>query len=593
MDFSNGWSKVHTMQKTLFYLMSVILVACGGEEKVNLPEEPETPEAEIILADGTDVYPLLDASGGTVALHFTATADWSASVGNERAVSWITVSPSSGKAGDASVTVTVASNEGTDERTASVFLECGDIRTTIVVTQKQKDALIISQQSYEVPAGESVIDVEIEANVAFETTISDTWIELVDTRSMEKSVLSFRILANDGYEQRNGSILIRSGELEETVRIYQEGKEEEVLLLSEDLVEVGAAGGTVDVQLQWSVSYVCKPEADYSWISELATRAVSTHTLHFEVQPNDTYDMREARFVFIDETEAVSDTLTIRQYAMDEILVPSDPVVCEASAGTFPLEVSANVSYTVETDASWLKQVAGRALEQSTLYFSVEENTEAVMREGHIILSGNGIKRTVKVMQKGKEEAPYLIVSQDLFNVQADGGIIRFTISGNVPYRVSTEADWISRMLSGTSEEEAVFTVLRNESVTGREAEITVASEDGSLVRTVRVVQSGASVYLEVTPSDIAAPSEGGRYAFTVDSNVEYTLICSDESWIRIDGNEIVVAPNEITAQRRGNVTVQTDSLVRVIDITQLGRKEETPSAGGSIEDFTENEEDW
>lgn len=84
MDTLFRWGKMHCMQKALFVLLSVVLVACSGEEKVNLPDEPETPEAEITLAEGTDKHPLLDASGGTVTLHFTSTADWKATVGNVR-----------------------------------------------------------------------------------------------------------------------------------------------------------------------------------------------------------------------------------------------------------------------------------------------------------------------------------------------------------------------------------------------------------------------------------------------------------------------------------------------------------------------------
>ena len=770
MDTLFRWGKMHCMQKALFVLLSVVLVACSGEEKVNLPDEPETPEAEITLAEGTDKHPLLDASGGTVTLHFTSTADWKATVGNVRASSWITVSPTSGKAGEASVTISVAANDGTDERTASVFLDCGDSRETIVVSQKQKDALIVSRQSYELSAGESLIEVEVEANVTFEVEVSDTWIEQISTRSLEKSVLSFRILANDGYEKRSGSILVRSGELQETVRIYQEGKEKEVLLLSEDMVEVGALGGTVDVQLQSSVSYICKPVTEYTWVSEITSRAVSTHTLHFAVQPNDTYDMREARFVFIDETESLSDTLTIRQYAADEILVPSDPIICEPESGTFSFDVSANISYDVTTDVSWLKQVVGRGMEQSTLHFSVEENTGSAMREGNIILSGNGVERTVKVMQKGKEEAPYLIVSQEHFNILPEGGTVRFTVKANVPYRVNTDADWMVQAVSRSSDEivftvsanestssreatitvasedgslvrtvqvvqkgeavyldvspsflsltsssqtislqvetnthyrlssdaswlvcdmtglgnwsnpsftvsaneltssreatitvtsedgslvriaqvaqkgEAVyldvspsflsltsssqtislqvetntryrlssdaswlvcdmtglgnwsnpsFTVSANESTSSREATITVTSEDGSLVRTVQVVQKGEAVYLDVSPSNISATAEGGKFTFTVNSNTQYTFTCSDNSWISVDGNLIVIGANTSTSQRKGNVTVRAAELVRVIEITQAGKKEETPFAGGSIEDFTENEEDW
>lgn len=66
MDTLFRWGKMHCMQKALFVLLSVVLVACRGEEKVNLSDEPEAPEAEITLAEGTDKHPLLDASGGTV-----------------------------------------------------------------------------------------------------------------------------------------------------------------------------------------------------------------------------------------------------------------------------------------------------------------------------------------------------------------------------------------------------------------------------------------------------------------------------------------------------------------------------------------------
>ncbi|WP_303186613.1 BACON domain-containing protein [Phocaeicola coprocola] len=582
MDTLFRWGKMHCMQKALFVLLSVVLVACSGEEKVNLPDEPETPEAEITLAEGTDKHPLLDASGGTVTLHFTSTADWKATVGNVRASSWITVSPTSGKAGEASVTISVAANDGTDERTASVFLDCGDSRETIVVTQKQKDALIVSRQSYELSAGESLIEVEVEANVTFEVEVSDTWIEQISTRSLEKSVLSFRILANDGYEKRSGSILVRSGELQEAVRIYQEGKEKEVLLLSEDMVEVGALGGTVDVQLQSSVSYICKPVTEYTWVSEITSRAVSTHTLHFAVQPNDTYDMREARFVFIDETESLSDTLTIRQYAADEILVPSDPIICEPESGTFSFEVSANISYDVTTDVSWLKQVVGRGMERSTLHFSVEENTGSAMREGNIILSGNGVERTVKVMQKGKEEAPYLIVSQEHFNILPEGGTVRFTVKANVPYRVNTDADWMVQAVSGSSDE-IVFTVSANESTSSREATITVTSEDGSLVRTVQVVQKGEAVYLDVSPSFLSLTSSSQTISLQVETNTHYRL-SSDASWLVCDmtglGNwsnpSFTVSANELTSSREATITVTSEdgSLVRTVQVVQEGRDE-------------------
>ena len=59
------------------------------------------------------------------------------------------------------------------------------------------------------------------------------------------------------------------------------------------------------------------------------------------------------------------------------------------------------------------------------------------------------------------------------------------------------------RLCPGSSDE-IVFTVSANESTSSREATITVTSEDGSLVRTVQVVQKGEAVYLDVSPSNIS-----------------------------------------------------------------------------------------
>ena len=115
----------------------------------------------------------------------------------------------------------------------------------------------------------------------------------------------------------------------------------------------------------------------------------------------------------------------------------------------------------------------------------------------------------------------------------------------------------------------------------------------GRNLATSRMVQKGEAVYLDVSPSNISATAEGGKFTFTVNSNTQYTFTCSDNSWISVDGNLIVIGANTSTSQRKGNVTVRAAELVRVIEITQAGKKEETPSAGGSIEDFTENEEDW
>jgi hypothetical protein len=266
-----------------------------------------------------------------------------------------------------------------------------------------------------------------------------------------------------------------------------------------------------------------------------------------------------------------------------------------SNSQTLTLSVETNTRYRLSSSASWLSSDMTGVGEWKNPTFTVSANELTTSREATITVTSEdgSLVRTVRVVQEGREEL-ILNVSPSSFSLTSNSQTLTLSVETNTRYRLSSSASWLSSNMTGVGEwKNPTFTVSANESTTSREATITVTSEDGSLVRTVRVVQGGKAVYLEVSPSSISAASEGGRFAFTVNSNTQYTLTSSDTDWINIEGNIIIVAANTSTSQRKGSVTVRAEELVRVIEITQDGKKEETPSAGGSIEDFIENEEDW
>lgn len=598
MKHMRSWIQMYQLQGIMSLLLLLLAASCSDSEKeLEEPTPPEPVVASITLAEGTDRQPLVESVGGTLSIHFTATAAWTASVGNSRADSWISVSPPSGEAGEGSVMVTVASNESTDERSASVFLVCGDEQETVVVTQKQKDALILSQQVYELPASESTIELEVQANVSYEVSVSADWIEPLTSRSLTKETLTFRVAANESEEQRSGVITLKSGELEETVNVYQAGKEEApVLLLSDEVLNVGAEGGTVDVQVQSNVAYTYKAEAEYDWIAEPAGRAVSTHTIHLEVQPNETYDSREARFIFSDETATLTDTLLVRQAAAGGLIVSVSRIELAAEDTGFSLELQTNVDYTVSIDADWLEQVKSRGLVAETLTFSCEPNYSTVSREAVILLDSEIGEQKVKVVQAGKEEVgdyDFMNVSPSSLSLGADAASFTVSVSTNVNYQVASNVGWITTTVSGTINASSVaFYVKANEGTAARQATLTFASEDGSVTRTVTVTQAGEELYLNVTPQRIEAPAEGGTYPLTINTNAgESNVNLNGNAWMSLQNGNIVIAANADRAERKGNITVTAGGLSQTIEVLQAGKQPST--AGGQIEDFTENEENW
>lgn len=118
----------------------MLLVACSDSSS----DESEKPVAPSITLD-TEIPPVIVAEGGTVAVGFKASADWTATSDQP----WCIVSPASGKAGNATVTVSAEKNEDYNERNATLILRVGTVQKKITVTQKQNDALTVTADKIE------------------------------------------------------------------------------------------------------------------------------------------------------------------------------------------------------------------------------------------------------------------------------------------------------------------------------------------------------------------------------------------------------------------------------------------------------------
>ena len=94
-------------------LIALFIGSCSDSES-NKPTPP-AETGKITVSTDTEKNPVLSADGGEYKLRFEATADWTASFSNLRAVDWISVEPTSGTAGSHTVTVKAAKNETYDE----------------------------------------------------------------------------------------------------------------------------------------------------------------------------------------------------------------------------------------------------------------------------------------------------------------------------------------------------------------------------------------------------------------------------------------------------------------------------------------------
>lgn len=385
----------------LIILTSIILSACGGSSDPIEPTPSPIPDKDkISFASGTSSSLSFDADGGSATISFTASKGWTATLANNRADSWCQVEPASGQAGTGSITIKVAANVEPDDKSAVLQIKSGTAMASINVSQKQKDALTLSADKFEVDALGGNIEIEVKANVKYTYSISEEaqkWISYEGSRALTTSYLKFKVAVNDTDQNCEGTIILTDGTLSEVVTVYQKASGPTIVISKKEYT-ISSEGEMIQVEVSANVDVeVQMPDAD--WISENKSRAFSTHTYYFEVAANDTYDSRSAEIIFRNRDNNLEEKVIVNQLQRNAIVLAGNEYTLGKEATELDFEVMANVDFSVEVEGNWIKQAESRGLTSTTLHFDIAENTSESTREGKIIITCDGIVQEIKVKQ--------------------------------------------------------------------------------------------------------------------------------------------------------------------------------------------------
>lgn len=384
---------------TLF--LCVNFVACGSDSE-DKPYAPSKSTIEnFIPANMT-----FTENAGEQTFSFTANTAWTVSVAaTSGGTAWCTASPTQGRAGSQTVKITTMENDTYDDRSVTIILKASSESKSFVVTQKQKNAILLTSDKFEIEQNGGILTVEVKANVNFTATIGETckdWItEVSDTRALSATTKRYAVATNEESEKREGTITFSDGTLFETVHIYQGGGD--ILLLSKNEYQVDAAGEEITVELSTNCEYeVEMPQVD--WIHATSTRAMSSHTLHYTVDANTAYDSREAKIIYRNKQKNIVDTLTVIQAQKDAIVLSKKEVTVKAEGETIEVKLSTNVDYEViMPEVDWICVATTRGLTEHTLYYHVEKNEDYESRSAKIsfINKASGVEDVLLVNQKG------------------------------------------------------------------------------------------------------------------------------------------------------------------------------------------------
>lgn len=592
------------MKKLLSFLpiiMMVVVTACtkGGEE----PEDPTpapkpTPSVPTITLDSS--ISNFTTDGGSNTITFTSSDPWTANVVNTRADNWCTISPTSGGAGSAKITVTTTANDTPDDRSASIIIKSGSTQKTIKVSQKQKDALTVTASTFEVAAEGGEVKIEVKANINFEYTIEDDakdWVTPVTTRALKTSTLVFKVAENDNNKKREAKITIKSGEFNETVTIYQSGTEPTIVISKNEYV-VSAEGEVINVEVKSNVDVSVELPADAGWITENKTRATSTNTYSFDIAASQEYEQRSAEIRFTNKENNLSEVVKVIQAQKDAIVIARDSYTVENKGGQIEIEIGHNVEFDVSIDVDWINKANTRAFTTETLLFNVDENKTNDNREGTIKFTSKdgAISQVVKVYQ-AQEDA--LIISKKDIVVSEESGTLSFEIQTNVDFKVSEpNVSWLRAVTTrGLTTHTLHYEYDANTGYDSREAQIVVTNTKNNKSETITITQAQRDAII-LAQKEYEITAKGGNIEISFESNVE-VIATSDCDWIEVnttttrsltDATLLLNVGENIAANKRtGIITISSHdgTLSETLTIIQKGQN------SGSIEDFEEEQEEW
>ena len=235
------------MKKIALFLMAAFAVIACEEKETFVPHLDFPPTEVTIPSAGTEDL------AEPVTVTFTANAAWTATLTGEGVAEWLSISPKSGQAGEATIKVDAIANTANENRAAALEITVEGMEPVVVnVTQLQKNAIDVNAEaSYTISFKGGSVEVEVGHNVdytyevVYATEETEPW--LVETKAYVTDKLTFTAAEQEVNAPARSASLYVYSELGvvKVITIAQEAWSP--ISWSNSLSEIGAAPGRVAV----------------------------------------------------------------------------------------------------------------------------------------------------------------------------------------------------------------------------------------------------------------------------------------------------------------------------------------------------------
>lgn len=405
--------------------------------------------------------------------------------------SWCIPSSTSGN-GENTLSFTVSENTYNEERKAVLTVKAGTLTQEITIIQQSKSAILsVSSNSFSVSSNNNTYSFTITSNMNWTITSDQSWCIPSIAAGSNNQTISFDVLENATNQNRNATIIVKSGNLIQQIIITQTGTNQTLAVSNNSFIfgpEAGASDFLITSNTAWSIS------SNQSWCNISTTSGSNNETISFSITPNTSTQSRTA--IININSSALSVQIIVTQEGKTEVnstlSVSPETISVTAIEQTSFFDISSNTDWTISSDQSWCTPAVISGNGDKTISCSISENTQSQSKTAIITVNAGSISRKITLTQDGKE-IPTLSLSHESISVTANEQMFSFDISSNTDWSISSDQSWcIPAITSGNGDKTISCSVFENIQSQIRTATLTVNVE--GLSKRVIVTQSGEEI---------------------------------------------------------------------------------------------------
>jgi mannan endo-1,4-beta-mannosidase len=227
----------------------------------------------------------------------------------------------------------------------------------------------------------------------------------------------------------------------------------------------------------------------WSWSGNSGSGAGLDMTINFNAAQLTTWGNR-----IVNGTNGIRATSVIASVfgpAGNNLTVSPATLTFGSGASSAPVSVTANVSWTITDNQSWLSVAPGSGSNNGSFTVSATANTGSASRSGTVTVSGAGIMRSITVNQASQPNDAVLTVAPTSLSLAATASSATVNVTANVSWTVTDNQSWLSVSPgSGTNNGGVTVSAIANTGTTSRTGTVSVIG--GGFTRLVSVTQAGA-----------------------------------------------------------------------------------------------------